>query len=266
VLKAQPTEQSLSLHNSQALLSIAQILAPCRDLDELLWLLAPELSKIIAFDDLSSSVWDAGTGAFKLRISSLSDAPDHTPPIEFTASGPVGAAFETGQPIVIRDARDETRFASATAMMHNAAWLGLCHWPLVSRQRRLGTLNLASRTPLNIDSREMELVGEVARLVTVAVQNAIDFDAVNSRRVELEGDRDRLRMVLDVNNALVSSLDLQALFRSLASSMSRVLGHMRTTLALYDEQIGNLVPFAFETGSGASGRCSSAALSGHTTT
>jgi hypothetical protein len=87
-------------------------------------------------------------------------------------------------------------------------------------------------------------------VVAVAVQNAIDFVAVNSRRLEVEGDRDRPRMSLDVNNVLVSNLDLQALFRSLASSMRRVLDHRRTTLALYDGQIGNLVAFAIETSAG----------------
>jgi hypothetical protein len=45
---------------------------------------------------------------------------------------------------------------------------------------------------------------------------------------------------------MVSTLDLQGLFKSIASSLRQVLGHERTTLALYDEQIGDLLLFAME--------------------
>jgi formate hydrogenlyase transcriptional activator len=68
--------------------------------------------------------------------------------------------------------------------------------------------------------------------------------------VEQKEDRDQLRMLLDVTNAMMSNLDLQGVFKSIASSLHRVLGHKRTTLALYDEQGGDLVPFAIEVHSG----------------
>jgi GAF domain-containing protein len=74
---------------------------------------------------------------------------------------------------------------------------------LVSPQRRLGTLNLPSRTPLDYDSQQMKLLGEVGRLVAAALENAIDFETVHALRSELEGDRDQLRMLLDVDPNLV---------------------------------------------------------------
>ncbi len=203
MLEPQPSDQALSLHDSQALLSIARVLVPCRDIDELLRLLATELSRIVIFDDLSLSVYDAGSGTLRLRTSNHSDAPAHATPVEFNADGPAAAAFETLQPVIIRDALNETRFPSAITLMRGAGWRSLCHWPLITPRRRLGTLNLASRKPLNYDPRELELLGEVARMVAVAVDNAIDFETVHSLRSELEGDRDQLKMLLEVTNALV---------------------------------------------------------------
>jgi hypothetical protein len=91
VLEPQPSDQALSLHDSQALLSIARVLVPCRDIDELLRLLATELSRILVFDDLSLSVYDAGSGALRLRTSNHRDAPAHATPMEFNADGPAAA-------------------------------------------------------------------------------------------------------------------------------------------------------------------------------
>jgi hypothetical protein len=60
----QPTGLTLSSRNSQALFSISQVLVPRCDLDELVRVMAPKLSGIVAFDDLSLSVWGAGTVSF----------------------------------------------------------------------------------------------------------------------------------------------------------------------------------------------------------
>jgi hypothetical protein len=75
------------------------------------------------------AVWDAGSGALRLRKLSHSDAPGQTSPVEFVADGPAAAAFETGQPKIMRDALSETRFPSATTLMRDAGRFGLCHWP-----------------------------------------------------------------------------------------------------------------------------------------
>jgi formate hydrogenlyase transcriptional activator len=57
---------------------------------------------------------------------------------------------------------------------------------------------------------------------------------------ELRDERDRLRLLLDVNNLLVSRLDYPELLRTLSESMQRVVKHDSASVALLDRKTGQL--------------------------
>lgn len=48
-------------------------------------------------------------------------------------------------------------------------------------------------------------------------------------------DSEHLRLLLEVNNALVSNLDLQQLFRAISEALGRLIQHDYSSLSLYDE-------------------------------
>src|SRR6185295_5368476 len=51
---------------------------------------------------------------------------------------------------------------------------------------------------------------------------------------ELSHERDRLRLLLEVNNAVTSKLDLQELLLAVGTSLRKVIPHDLTGLAIYD--------------------------------
>jgi formate hydrogenlyase transcriptional activator len=57
---------------------------------------------------------------------------------------------------------------------------------------------------------------------------------------QLREERDRLRLLLDVNNLLVSRLDYPELLRTLSESMQRVVKHDSASVALLDRNTGQL--------------------------
>ena len=57
---------------------------------------------------------------------------------------------------------------------------------------------------------------------------------------ELREERDRLRLLLDVNNLLVSRLDYPELLRTLSESMQRVVKHDSASVAVMDRSTGQL--------------------------
>ena len=57
---------------------------------------------------------------------------------------------------------------------------------------------------------------------------------------ELREERDRLRLLLDVNNLLVSRLEYPELLRTLSESMQRVVKHDSASVALFDRTTGVL--------------------------
>ena len=88
-----------------------------------------------------------------------------------------------------------------------------CVVPLTTAQRRLGTLGFGKLEPHHYDRSEVDFMQQVARQVAVAVDNALNFETARAYQQQLARERDRLRVLLEVNNALVSTLDLRQLFQ-----------------------------------------------------
>jgi formate hydrogenlyase transcriptional activator len=69
----------------------------------------------------------------------------------------------------------------------------------------------------------VEFLQLVARQVAVAVDNALNHQAAQALQHQLEQERDRLKLLLDLNNSVVSTLDLRQLFRAISASVRRVM-------------------------------------------
>lgn len=81
--------------------------------------------------------------------------------------------------------------------------------------------------------------GKVTRVGVVVVEITRQKqaeEAVRSVTAKLQEERERLHTLLEVNQTLVSSLDLQGLFASLSSSVGRVVPHEFAGISLYDEE------------------------------
>ncbi|MGH8863287.1 MAG: GAF domain-containing protein [Burkholderiales bacterium] len=105
--------------------------------------------------------------------------------------------------------------------------------PLTAAQRRLGALVFASLQEAAYDEVDLQFLQQVAKQVAVAVDNALNYQGVRRYQQELSRERDHLRLLLEVNNAVVSNLDLKPLFRAITTSLRKVIQH-EYTLALYD--------------------------------
>ncbi|HXY24653.1 MAG TPA: sigma 54-interacting transcriptional regulator, partial [Candidatus Acidoferrum sp.] len=80
----------------------------------------------------------------------------------------------------------------------------------------------------------------VASQVAVAVDNALNFEAAQAYQAQLARERDRLRVLLEINNVLVTNRELPELFRGIVSTLKRVIQHDYTSLALQDSATGLL--------------------------
>src|SRR6185503_3163197 len=77
---------------------------------------------------------------------------------------------------------------------------------------------------------------QVARQVAVAVDNAHNFAAAQSIQEQLKQERDHLGLLLDVNNAIVSVLDLHELLKAVSDSLRRLMPHEYASISLYDAE------------------------------
>ena len=81
----------------------------------------------------------------------------------------------------------------------------VCSLPLTTAQRRLGVMSFGRSTTHQHTESEIAFLQQVARQVAVAVDNALNFESAQAYQRQLARERDRLRVLLEVNNAVVSN-------------------------------------------------------------
>jgi formate hydrogenlyase transcriptional activator len=225
----------------QALLEVAESIAHHRGLAELFHDLAGRLHRVARFDYLNLTLHDPERQVMRLHILETKQ-PTHIRPgsESLMQEAPAGRVFETQQPFVVDDIGTEISFPSVMELLRGEKIRSFCLVPLTTAQHRLGALGFGKVEPYHYTPSEVDFMQQVARQVALAVDNTLNFERAEVYQQQLSRDRDRLRLLLEVNNAVVSTLDLRQLFHGIASSLRRVMHHDYTSLALFDEATGKL--------------------------
>jgi formate hydrogenlyase transcriptional activator len=237
----------LRLQQYQALLDVSESITRYTDLAELFRDLAGRLRRVVPFDFITVLLHEDDGDGMRLHVlePAVPGQVDHSQeltPIE----SPGGIVWRTQEPMVIPDLQKETRYPALQQVWQDLGMRSGCYLPLTVADRRLGTINFASSRVIDHDSAELELLGQVARLVAVAVDNALNFQKIECLRARLAEERDRLRLLLEVNNAVVAHLELRQLFRSTAECLRRVIRQDYASLALYDPVTAHWVLHALD--------------------
>ena len=72
----------------------------------------------------------------------------------------------------------------------------------------------------------------------MAVDNVLDYQDAQAYQSQLARERDRLRLLLEVNNTMVSNLEPRQLFEAISACVRRVLSSDYTSVALYEKETG----------------------------
>jgi formate hydrogenlyase transcriptional activator len=221
----------------EVLLDVSRTAASCRDLRSLLRDLSQVLRRVRGahFDRVAIVLHDAAANLMRLRTVAGFPDPLVTEidlPIE---ESPAGFAWRTQQPIVL-DIDHEARFKVVLDILRREGMRSVCVLPLTSSLRRLGGLSFASREVNAFGEAEVEFLRELTSQIALAVDNTLHHEAAERAQHELARERDRLRLLLEVNNALVTNLDPRALFGAISAHLRRVVAHDYTGLAVYQPE------------------------------
>jgi formate hydrogenlyase transcriptional activator len=219
----------------RALLQVAESIASHRDLPDLFRSLATLLHRLLTFDFICLTLPDLARGVVRLHILESSLPTTIQPGIELPMVEDVRQlVWENQQPLLISSLERDGRFPVVSDLLRRDGVQSLCVLPLTSAQRRVGALGIGSVEPNAYDSADLEFLRQVAAQVAVAVDNALNSQNAQSYQQELARERDRLRLLLEVNNALVSTLDLHQLLAAISACLRRVMNHDYASLALYE--------------------------------
>ena len=81
---------------------------------------------------------------------------------------------------------------------------------------------------------------QVAKQLAVVVDNTVNFEQAQSVQQQLTEQHDRFKLLLDVNNSVVSALDLRELLTVVSASLRRLVAHEFASLSLYDAETHSL--------------------------
>ena len=238
-----PTAASLEHTERQfeALLAVSETIAQQHDLKKLFHDLAERLHSVLAFDFLALVLHEPARNTMRLHILETREAQEEEPTKEFSVEDhPAGWVLENQRLFLTMDTEKDARYPEFMQRLLDAGVHSFAIVPLTTAQHRLGAMGIGRYVPQGLSDAEIDFIQRVARQVAVAVDNALNFEAAQAYQSQLARERDRLQVLLDINNLLVSTRDTGALFKGIVSSLKPVLRHDYTSLALLEESSGLL--------------------------
>jgi formate hydrogenlyase transcriptional activator len=114
-----------------------------------------------------------------------------------------------------------------------------CAAPLAAPQRTLGTLEIASRHAHAYSPEDARLLAAIAEEIAVPLDNAVSHE-------QLREGHDRLALLLELTNSLVSNLELRDVLKTVMASARRVMRSDSAVVALPDADGRHLRAYALD--------------------
>jgi formate hydrogenlyase transcriptional activator len=148
----------------------------------------------------------------------------------------VGQAVEEQKPVFVEDVQlemekvPELRARWKVDSIHSSYI-----FPVSTSRRKLGALVFGTSNKSVFSAADIELMSSVASHVSVALDSALAVESAKEYQRELARERDRLKLLLEINNHIISLLEMNDLFRVASASIRKFFGSDFTGFWLFDE-------------------------------
>ena len=215
--------------------------------DALFHAIAQALRHVIPFDRIAIFLHDPRTNVLRLSLldSSLPVA-RYVVGLEWAPDeSHAGWAFQHQQVFLRRDLDTEREFPTEDVLFADGV-RSLVVAPLIVRGKSIGTLNLNSATPSRYSEADAVFLQEVANQVALAVENMTAYEEITTVNSRATAAAERARILLEINNAIISNLTREDLFHAIAQALRRVVPFDRTAIFLHDPDKNVLRLFVLE--------------------
>jgi formate hydrogenlyase transcriptional activator len=216
----------------RAVFDLSQSIAGHSDLETLCNSLADALRRVVAFEGLGLVLHDPVSNQLRLHTVSA-NVPFKQKEVVKSADGDdLGAwVWREQQPLVISPLENDPRWVEELRDVVEQGVQALTLVPLSNGDRRLGILGFGFTRPYEPDADALAFLQRVASEFAVAVDGYL-------ARQALLRERDRMRVLFEITNALVSKLPMQDLFPAIAEQLRRVVSYDFAVMALLDKATG----------------------------
>jgi formate hydrogenlyase transcriptional activator len=214
----------------ESLIRLADAIRSQPDLEDLFQVLAAELQNVVPFDAMAhcdhtgNKVHWHLSAAINSALSRLSEVPK-----EETVGWSVQ---QTQQPVVLQVSEAETRFRTTIERLRILGLRSLCAVPLSTAHQQLGSLVFSSQIADAYPPDEVKFLSLVAGQIALAMDYALNFQ--------------RLKLLLQLTNSVVSKLHLRELLREVTAGVRRVMQCDAAGVVLPDPETGQLSLYAVD--------------------
>ncbi len=227
----------------RALLDLSSAIAEQNTVEAVLHSLRGVLSNIAAFDCADLFLLSDDNASLELvAFDRAKDAPAIRRGTRIPNAGIVVArVIGDQQAVYIPDTRIELAEIPELATLASTVGARSAYvFPVSTSRKRFGALVFGKPHGQEFPAVDLELLAAVALHVAVALETARATDRAERYHGELARERDRLRLLLEINNHVVSKLDVHDVFRAASASVRAYFGNDFTGVWLLDRQLNQL--------------------------
>ena len=180
---------------------------------------------------------DEGTSLSLVDFDKEADAPVVKIGTKISRIGAAAEVLEEQKPVFLPDvAQEMLKYPELAPFAAQSVGRSTYLFPVSTSQKRYGMLALTKDRGQQFLPEDVKLMQSMASHVAVALECAMARDSAERYHREVAEQRDRLSLLLEINNHIVSKLEAEELFQAVAGSMRRHLGTDLTSLWLWNKQ------------------------------
>ena len=184
---------------------------------------------------------DAAESLQVLAFDRDPDAPAIQAGTKISRIGAVARVLAEQKPVFLPNVADEMlKHPDLAAFAPEVVGRSTYLFPVSTAQKRYGLLALTKLQGQEFAPEDVELMASLASHVAVALECALARDAADVYQRQVAKERDRLKLLLEINNYIVSKLDINELFRSASASLRDYFRSDFTGFWLIDKQSNQL--------------------------
>jgi formate hydrogenlyase transcriptional activator len=233
----------------RTLLELANVIDKETNLQAVLRSLHKLLPAVVKFDSVAMLLLANNDKALRLVAFERGSAGPH---VGLGVEGPytgteAARAIQEQRTIYVPDFRQELSRLPDTAAQARTTELRAAYMvPISTPRRKLGVLCFGTREANEVGADEIALLEAVAFHVAIALESAMSNDVADSYQRQLLAERDRWKLLLEINNHVISYLDVKELFRAACDSLRNYFENDFAAIWLLDKDHNRLEAAAMD--------------------
>src|ERR1700722_8655014 len=231
----------------ESLVRVSNAIGMHRDPKELFSVLVRELHRVVPFDYIGVTIGDEKSNTFHRHyIDAKTEAAIPPDPELSMEESDAWWVYQNQEPLVTSLEARDARFSKLQEVLKKYGVHCLCTLPLTTAHSKVGTLTFGSKTPDVYTAEEICFLSVVAEQIALAFDNALLFDAAQASQQQLLKKSERVGLLLELTNHVVSNLELRDVLRAVVASTRRVMGCDGAGITLPDTDNTHLRIYALD--------------------